>query len=239
MFLFILIFCCLTSFYHPAVFLTLCLGVELVPISLAVALFGGHAQTRGGIKGPNRWRPHAGFDVNGEAAHSWNHKSKPESEKKNACTLRQMHASPHPQVDISADTLFLLRSCSGCQGSLRSWRAHMSARWSCRSNAGPSQNMAPSLELMHTPLRNGKDTKTEMFNVFHHNCVHMSYDGRLYRFHWTDSFQPRSLQHLLETKRAAPVSSTSAARKHIKSATYAEKLRIQKTFWTRCETSSA
>lgn len=61
--------------------------------------------------------------------------------------------APHPQCDISADTLSRPQSCSGCPYTLRTWRFHSSLRRSCSSNAGASQNTVLSLVLLYRPLQ--------------------------------------------------------------------------------------
>lgn len=61
----------LTIFHHPAVLLTLGLAVELVGVGLAEALFVGHTQTDGGVKGPDGWLACAGLGRHGQTAHSW------------------------------------------------------------------------------------------------------------------------------------------------------------------------
>lgn len=71
-----LCFCfCLTIFDHAAVLITLGLGVELVAVGLAEALFVGHTQAGDRVKGPE-WRlACAGFGQHGQTAHSCGEKT--------------------------------------------------------------------------------------------------------------------------------------------------------------------
>lgn len=66
----------LTIFLQSTVLLTLGLPVELVAVGLADALFVGHTQTHGGIKGPDGWLSCAWLGHHGQTAHSCGVRSK-------------------------------------------------------------------------------------------------------------------------------------------------------------------
>ena len=66
--------------------------------------------------------------------------------------VKRVRSPPHPQCDMSADTLSHSRSCSGWPGTLRRWSSHSSWRTSCRRNPVRTRSTARSLVPPRRPL---------------------------------------------------------------------------------------